>query len=255
MPKIRQRVGINLLTEKMKKIFNVILAVTMCATVVLTTSCDNEKNPPENQNPSENPEQPIKRIVKPTASFEMEVVGVNPEGYPPYSGASAVLTNFDYVVRCVNERGNDWGPLMQSRGAKIWGNWDDVEWGEYVHDNSYVGGRITCMHATIDYSDPLSETPTEAQWDHTMSYVDSYFDGTPDGPFQLKMTCTWIFRLGRDSTYTYVDENVETYKDHLELEAALRANNVDNPLAQSLFYYDAEKDEFILQDRKKTDLK
>ncbi len=235
----------------MKKIFNVMLAATMCATAVFTTSCGNEKNSPEN------PKEPIKRIVKPTASFKMEVVGINPAGYTSYTGASTVLTNFDYVVRCVSMSGHSWGQLMQSRGAKLEDrySWNEVEFGSYVHDNSYVGGRITCMRASIDYSDPLTETPTEAQWDHTMSYVNDYFDGTPDGPFQLKMTCTWTLRLGRDSTYTYVDENVKTYKDHLELEAALRANNVDNPLAQSLFYYDANKDEFILQDCKKKDLK
>lgn len=235
----------------MRKIFYGMLVATMCVTAVFITSCNNDKNSPENPE-----EEPIKRIVKPTASFKMEVVGINPDGYQPsYSGARTVLTNFDYVIRCVSKTGHSWGQLMLSRGAKNSGSWDDVDFGEYVRDNSYVGGRITCMHATIDYSDPITETPSEAQWDHTMSYVDTYFDGTPDGPFQLKMTCTWTFRLGRDSTYNYIDESVKTYQNHLEVEAALRANNVDNPLAQSLFYYDAKKDEFILQDSKKKDLK
>jgi len=79
--------------------------------------------------------------------------------------------------------------------------------------------------------------------------------GTPDGPFTIKKKCTWNFRLGRDSSYTYVDEIVETYANSAKLKEALLACDADNPLFQSLYYYDAERDEFILQDRKTWNIK
>ncbi len=85
--------------------------------------------------------------------------------------------------------------------------------------------------------------------------MDNYFTGTPDGPFKIKKSCTWTFRLGRDSTYTYVDEVVDTYSNYAQLKAALLSCDADNPIFQSLYYYDAKKDEFILKDRKSWNLK
>ncbi|MCR5050646.1 MAG: hypothetical protein K6A36_06130 [Paludibacteraceae bacterium] len=204
----------------------------------------------------EKPEPEIKRTVKPTATFEMKVTGINPSGYPQYRGAELVC---DLPASCrIVEAGNGHSstPLMILRrlSGGFSYKYDDITWKEYVLDNSYVGGRIICLDANSN-SSTISERLTEDDKELLASFIESYFDGTPDGPFQLKKTCTWNFRLGRDSSYTYVDEVVETFANAKAFEEAILNYSSENPIFQSLFFYDAKKDEFILQDRKSWNLK
>ena len=200
----------------------------------------------------------IKRTVKPTATFEMTVTGVNPSGYTTqYSGAEQVCRSFSASCCAVEEgNGHSSTPLMVLRGLSsgFSHKYNDITWNEYVLDNSYVGGRIICLEAN-NYDGTINERLTEDEKKFLAPYIESYFDGTPDGPFQLKKTCTWNFRLGRDSSYTYVDEVVETFANAKAFEEAILNYSSENPIFQSLFFYDAKKDEFILQDRKSWNLK
>ena len=207
--------------------------------------------------------QEIVRTVKPTASFKMTVSGINPQGYTGGGGDGAnCLGNFKFSCRYVAEGGHTSTSMMEMRlSSGLSHSYSDDSWGSnnYVHDNSYVGGRIismSCYNAT--------ENPTVADKDFIRDYVhnyfvgysydwqtdqDTYYDYTPDGPFQLKKTCQWSFRNGRDSTFTVVDEVIDTYKNTDEFIEAVISHTKDNPFFQSLYYYDAGKDEFILQNR------
>ena len=122
---------------------------------------------------------------------------------------------------------------------------------EFVHDNSYVGARIICLTP----SDKTVDHLTESEKANIRGWLEVYAQGSPDGPFTLKKTCTWKFRLGRDSTYTYVDEIVETYQNAQECIDGILNHDASNPIFQSLYYYDAQKDEFILKDRTSWNLK
>lgn len=241
----------------MKKIVLVIAVLTATLGMV---SCK-----PGNSN---EPEKPIVRTVKPTASFKMTVTGINPDKYVDYMGVKYIMNSYDASCKTVSGNGHSWGTLMQTKPKDgVWENYDKPALMEYVHDNSYVGGRITCL-VNSTYT---TENPTTEQIESMRTSIENAFyefvekdfwtlEGDyeliePDGPFQIKITGTWKFRLGRDSTYTYIDEEVKTYKNHKELVDALLSCNENNPLAQTLFYYDAKKDEFILQDRKKNELK
>ena len=200
------------------------------------------------------PEPEIKRTVKPTASFEMKVEGINPDGYSDTYGGAKGLGNFSVTCRYVAQGGHSSSQLMSimhmNDGLSY--QYNDVAFGEYVKDNSYVGGRIICFNP---YYDKNVEYLTDEEKTRVGQTMDNYFTGTPDGPFKIKKSCTWTFRLGRDSTYTYVDEVVDTYSNYAQLKAALLSCDADNPIFQSLYYYDAKKDEFILKDRKSWDLK
>ena len=200
------------------------------------------------------PEPEIKRTVKPTASFEMKVEGINPDGYSDTYGGAKGLGGFSVTCRYVEQGGHSSSPLMSimhmNDGLSY--QYNDVSFGEYVKDNSYVGGRIICFNP---YYDKNVEYLTDEEKNLKGQTMDNYFTGTPDGPFKIKKSCTWTFRLGRDSTYTYVDEVVDTYSNYAQLKAALLSCDADNPIFQSLYYYDAKKDEFILKDRKSWDLK
>ena len=202
----------------------------------------------------EETEKEIKRTVKPTASFEMKVVGINPDGYSDTYGGARGLGGFSVTCRYVAQGGHTSSPLMEimylSNGLSH--QYNDVTFGEYVKDNSYVGGRIICFNP---YYDKNVEYLTDEEKTRIGQTMDNYFTGTPDGPFKIKKSCTWTFRLGRDSTYTYVDEVVDTYSNYAQLKAALLSCDADNPIFQSLYYYDAKKDEFILKDRKTWNLK
>ena len=200
------------------------------------------------------PEPEIKRTVKPTASFEMKVEGINPDGYSDKYGGAKGLGGFSVTCRYVAQGGHSSSPLMSimhmNNGLSY--QYNDVAFGEYVKDNSYVGGRIICFNP---YYDKNVEYLTPDEQNFIGQTMDNYFTGTPDGPFKIKKSCTWTFRLGRDSTYTYVDEVVDTYSNYAQLKTALLSCDADNPIFQSLYYYDAKKDEFILKDRKSWDLK
>ncbi len=200
------------------------------------------------------PEKEIVRTVKPTASFEMKVEGINPDGYSDTYGGAKGLGGFSVTCRYVAQGGHSSSPLMSimymNNGLSY--QYNDVTFGEYVKDNSYVGGRIICFNP---YYDKNVEYLTDEGKNLIGQTMDNYFTGTPDGPFKIKKSCTWTFRLGRDSTYTYVDEVVDTYSNYAQLKAALLSCDADNPIFQSLYYYDAKKDEFILKDRKSWDLK
>lgn len=198
----------------------------------------------------------IKRTVKPTASFSMKVTGINPDGYPQWSGAEQICRMFSATCCKVNVGGHSSSSLMllSPLSTTFQGYYDDVAMLEYVKDNSYVGARIICIDSD-SYDNKLNESLTEEEKAKLMPYFNNYFTGTPDGPFQLKKTCTWHFRLGRDSSYTYVDEVIETYANSNDFKNALLSHTSDNPIFQSLYYYDAKKDEFILQDRKSWNLK
>ena len=115
-----------------------------------------------------------------------------------------------------------------------------------------------------------TENPTDEDKEFIRYYVELKFMGysydintdegkwyqhTPDGPFQLKKTCQWSFRNGRGSTFSVTDEVIDTYKNSEEFVETIISHTADNPFFQSLYYYDAEKDEFILQDRKSWNLK
>ena len=202
----------------------------------------------------EETEQEIKRTVKPTASFEMKVEGINPDGYSDTYGGAKGLGGFSVTCRYVAQGGHSSSPLMSimymDNGLSY--QYNDVTFGEYVKDNSYVGGRIICFNPYYDKNVEYLTDEEKNLIGHTM---DNYFTGTPDGPFKIKKSCTWTFRLGRDSTYTYVDEVVDTYSNYAQLKAALLSCDAENPIFQSLYYYDAKKDEFILKDRKTWNLK
>ncbi len=93
------------------------------------------------------PEQEIKRTVKPTASFEMKVIGINPDGYSDTYGGAKGLGGFSVTCRYVAQGGHSSSPLMSimymNNGLSY--QYNDVTFGEYVKDNSYVGGRIICF--------------------------------------------------------------------------------------------------------------
>lgn len=197
----------------------------------------------------------IKRTVKPTAFFSMKITGINPEGYTEYSGVEQICRGEWATCRQVKVGGHSSSsPMLLRLSDSFQGRYNDVAMKEYVMDNSYVGGRIICLDVNA-YDDKLNESLTEEEKAKMIHFLDSYLSGTPDGPFKLKKTCTWQFRLGRDSSYTYVDEVIETYANSSDFKEAILSHNSDNPIFQSLFYYDAKKDEFILQDRKSWNLK
>ena len=54
----------------------------------------------------EETEQEIKRTVKPTASFEMKVVGINPDGYSDMYGGARGLGGFSVTCRYVAQGGH-----------------------------------------------------------------------------------------------------------------------------------------------------
>lgn len=214
--------------------------------------------------------QEIVRTVKPTARFKMTVTGINPEGYSggATSGAGG-MGGFAFSCRYVQEGGHSSSPMMEIRYLSdgLQHSYTDDSWGSnnYVHDNSYVGGRIVSMSCK-----GATENPTEEDKDYIRYYVqlrfkgysynpetgqETWYDHTPDGPFQLKKTCQWSFRNGRDSTFTVTDEVIDTYKNSEEFVEAIISHTAKNPFFQSLYYYDAEKDEFILQDRTSWSLK
>lgn len=196
----------------------------------------------------------IKRTVKPTASFMMTIEGVNPDGYTPwYSGVMGICNGFDVSCRYVNTGGHTSSSLMSTRiSTGLSYEYTDVTFREYVQDNSYVGGRMICLNPYITKSIEYLTADEKISIGQTM---DNFLTGTPDGPFTIKKKCIWNFRLGRDSSYTYVDEIIETYANSVKLKEALLACDANNPLFQSLYYYDAERDEFILQDRKTWNIK
>lgn len=198
------------------------------------------------------PEPQIKRTVKPTAMFSMQVTGVNPEGYSQSGeGVQQICNMFAVNGQIIYKDGKTSTPLMKisSLSTKLQMSYSHGAGTDDVHDNTYVGGRIVCM-SNGGYEGENNDHLTEAEKAELAQWMDIYLDGTPDGPFQLKKTCTWTFRLGRDSSYTYVDEIVETYANGQAFKDAILNCDKNNPIFQSLYYYDAEKDEFILQDRK-----
>ena len=204
------------------------------------SDCTKESITPSEQNPE------IKRTVKPTASYEMRVQGINPEGYTD-DGVTYLCSFFDYSCCFVENDGHTASPLYAQHGMNM-----IVGWNLSVSDNSYVGGRIICLNPSqTEIMDHLTPEMKE-QMQSGLGYL---FEGTPDGPFTLKKTCTWKFRLGRDSTYTYVDEIVETYQNAQECIDGILNHDASNPIFQSLYYYDAQKDEFILKDRTSWNLK
>lgn len=197
------------------------------------------------------PDPEIKRTVKPAASFEMQIVGINPDGFSPeYNGIRGICNHFPASFTRVLEDGHSSHELYQLRilSDKVsmdYGMSPDAWRDEFVHDNSYVGARIICLTP----SDKTVDHLTESEKTNIREWLEVYAQGSPDGPFTLKKTCTWKFRIGRDSTYTHVDEIVETYQNTQECIDAILNHDASNPIFQSLYYYDAQKDEFILQDR------
>ena len=166
-------------------------------------------------------EQEIKRTVKPTASFEMKVVGINPDGYSDTYGGARGLGGFSVTCRYVAQGGHTSSSLMEimylSNGLSH--QYNDVTFGEYVKDNSYVGGRIICFNP---YYDKNVEYLTDEEKTRIGQTMDNY---------------------------------VDTYSNYAQLKAALLSCDANNPIFQSLYYYDAKKDEFILKDRKTWNLK
>ena len=140
--------------------------------------------------------QEIVRTVKPKASFKMTVSGINPQGYTGGGGDGAnCLGNFRFSCRYVAEGGHSSTQMMEMRLSNgLSHSYNDDSWGSsnYVHDNSYVGGRIISMSG---YN--ATENPTDADKDFIREYVHNYFVGysynhetgqetyydyTPDGP-------------------------------------------------------------------------
>lgn len=215
------------------------------------SDCTKESVTPSEQNPE------IKRTVKPAASFEIQIEGINPDGFSPeYNGIRGICGHFPASFTRVLEDGHSSHELYQLRilSDKVsmdYGMAPDAWRDEFVHDNSYVGARIICLTP----SDKTVDHLTESEKTNIRGWLEVYAQGSPDGPFTLKKTCTWKFRLGRDSTYTYVDEIVETYQNAQECIDGILNHDASNPIFQSLYYYDAQKDEFILQDRTSWNLK
>ena len=86
------------------------------------------------------PEPEIKRTVKPTASFEMKVEGINPDGYSDTYGGAKGLGGFSVTCRYVAQGGHSSSPLMEimylSNGLSY--QYNDITFGEYVKDNSHL---------------------------------------------------------------------------------------------------------------------
>ena len=205
----------------------------------------------------------IVRTVKPTASFKMTVTGINPEGYSGGASGARAFGGFKFSCRYVQDGGHTSTPMMELRqlfdGLQY--SYTNDSWGSnnYVHDNSYVGGRIVSMSGK-----EATENPTDEDKDFIRYYAElkfqgsnydfntgetTYYNYTPDGPFQLKKTCQWTFRNGRGETFNVIDEVIDTFNNSEEFIDSIISHTASNPLFQSLYYYDAEKDEFILQDR------
>ena len=145
----------------------------------------------------------IVRTVKPTASFKMTITGINPEGYTgdERSGAEGII-DLPFSYRYVQDGGHTSTSMMEMRNITggLHYSYTDDSWGSnnYVHDNSYVGGRIICLPGC---NAKATEYPTDEDKEFIRYYVkikfqgyyDDYFTGeaywydyTPDGPFQLK---------------------------------------------------------------------